>query len=82
VPPYKFGTLKPGDRLSIKLFRERELFSSAQIDLSLTLTITKNGTIRLPYLTDVHAAGLTVVELQDELRARYEMRFKEPPRVS
>jgi polysaccharide export outer membrane protein len=67
--------LGPGDLISVSVFEVEELSQlKARIPLS--------GTIILPLIGAVRAAGRTAVELQEDLRQRLQQRYMHDPQVS
>jgi polysaccharide export outer membrane protein len=62
--------LGPGDSIDINVFD--------QPDLSRTVIIKPDGSISLPLIGDVKAAGLTTTELQDSLTQAYAKYLKSP----
>src|SRR5436305_3532870 len=62
--PYTAVTLSPGDVLKLSFAEES--------DLDQTQKIRRDGTISLPYLGQVTAAGTRVIDLQKELVRRYD----------
>jgi polysaccharide export outer membrane protein len=52
----------PGDQLQISVY--------GQPDLSKEYTVTAEGNLSLPLVGQIHAAGLTVVQLEGEVRHR------------
>lgn len=61
LPPVQTGhyTLGPGDKVRIITFGTRQLTG--------TFTVSDSGTISVPLLGEVRAAGLTAPQLQDEV---------------
>jgi protein involved in polysaccharide export with SLBB domain len=66
--------LAPGDVLVLQIF---ELIAQGQTDVS-TRTVDQGGKIRLPTLGEIQAGGLTVIELEDELRRKLEPFIRRP----
>lgn len=66
--------LSPGDVVILQIF---ELIAQGQTDVS-TRTIDQGGKIRLPTIGEVQAAGLTVTELEDEIRRKLEPFIRRP----
>jgi polysaccharide export outer membrane protein len=62
--------LGPGDQIQITVFDAP--------DLSRTVTITPDGTIDLPLINSVHAAGKTASQLEADLTARYAKYLRAP----
>jgi len=60
----------PGDRLQIHVY--------AQPDLSKEYAVTAEGDLSMPLAGQVHAAGLSVVQLEDQLRQRFAEYIKKP----
>lgn len=67
-------TLAPGDKLRVTVFGEPTLTGEH--------TITGAGNISFPLIGNVPAQGMTVEQLQDELRKRLGAGYIEDPRVS
>ena len=65
--PYK---IRAGDWLGI--------FVDGEPDLSLVLPVASNGTISMPLVNDFHAGGLTLEELQNQIRQRLEQYVRDP----
>jgi protein involved in polysaccharide export with SLBB domain len=74
----KLGKLVPGDTLSLTLFRQPE-YLSGRMDLRLRVGVLDDGTISLPLLGKVPAAGLTMSELNTALQESYMIYFNNPP---
>jgi polysaccharide export outer membrane protein len=63
--------LGPEDQITVRVFAANDLPNKpVQID--------NDGTVTLPMIGQVHAAGLTVEQLQDNLVAAYKKYFKDP----
>ncbi len=62
--------IQPGDRIALKVWREKEL--------SDTLTVDENAMLVLPRLGPFSVARQTVGSLQDSLRARYAEYLRNP----
>jgi polysaccharide export outer membrane protein len=62
--------LSPGDVLKLSFAEES--------DLDQTQKIRRDGTISLPYLGQVRAAGKRVIDLQHELTSRYDQYLDNP----
>src|SRR5215831_20945551 len=78
VAQMKLGKLQPGDRLSIAFHREPDR-EGGMMNLTLFFTIFEDGTIRVPFLDKVPAAGLSIFELTQALQDDYEIYFALPP---
>jgi len=74
----KLGKLVPGDALSVMLFKQPESIDDHSMRLTLNVAVLEDGTIRLPLLERVSAAGLSVFELNSAVQRRYEDRFSSP----
>jgi protein involved in polysaccharide export with SLBB domain len=74
----KLGKLQPGDQLSIAFHRDPDR-EGGMMNLTLFFTIFEDGTIRVPFLDKVPAAGLSVFELAQRLRDQYDGYFALPP---
>ena len=68
--PHTVVRLSPGDVLKLSFAEES--------DLDQTQRIRRDGTISLPYLGQVRAAGKRVIDLQHELTRRYEEYLDNP----
>ena len=68
--PYTTVRLSPGDVLKLSFAEES--------DLDQTQKIRRDGTISLPYLGQVTAAGKRVIDLQHELTRRYDEYLDSP----
>jgi len=68
--PHTAVTLSPGDVLKLSFAEES--------DLDQTQKIRRDGTISLPYLGQVTAAGRRVIDLQRELVRRYDQYLENP----
>src|SRR5947199_8679334 len=68
--PHTAVTLSPGDVLKLSFAEES--------DLDQTQKIRRDGTISLPYLGQVTAAGRRVIDLQHELTRRYDEYLDNP----
>jgi len=68
--PYTTVRLSPGDVLKLSFAEES--------DLDQTQKIRRDGTISLPYLGQVTAAGRRVIDLQHELTRRYDEYLDNP----
>ena len=68
--PYTTVRLSPGDVLKLSFAEES--------DLDQTQKIRRDGTISLPYLGEVTAAGRRVIDLQHELTRRYDEYLDNP----
>jgi len=66
--------LRPGDKLSLVVFGVK--------DLSGELQIAAEGTIALPLVDNVKAAGLTVTELTDAVREKLMAGYLRDPKVT
>jgi polysaccharide biosynthesis/export protein len=67
--------LGPGDLVEVSVFDVQELSK-------LKLRIPLSGTITLPLIGTIAAAGLTAAELQNEIRARLQEKYMHDPQVS
>ena len=65
----------PGDLIEISVFEVDELSK-------LKLRIPIRGTITLPLIGQIRAAGRTAIELEDDIRARLEQKYMHEPQVS
>jgi protein involved in polysaccharide export with SLBB domain len=74
----KLGKLRARDNVSIAFHRapDRE---GGMMDLEMTFSIFEDGTIRVPFLGKVPAAGLSVFELAQTLKDQYNAYFALPP---
>jgi polysaccharide export outer membrane protein len=68
--PYTAVRLSPGDVLKLSFAEES--------DLDQTQRIRRDGTISLPYLGQVRAAGRRVIDLQHDLTQRYDQYLDNP----
>ena len=68
--PHTAVRLSPGDVLKLSFAEES--------DLDQTQRIRRDGTISLPYLGQVRAAGKRVIDLQHELTQRYDQYLDNP----
>jgi protein involved in polysaccharide export with SLBB domain len=75
----KTGKLIPGDTLSIAFFRPPEDKLDGVLSVKLAVAVADDGTITLPVLDKVPAAGLNIMELNSALKARYAAAFVHPP---
>ena len=66
-------TLGPDDVLAVRVWREP--------DLSGTLTVRPDGTISMPLLNEIHAGGLTPIQLGDQITAALS-KFVNSPQVT
>lgn len=78
--PIKFtdptiGTIAPGDRLSIKVLGEPDLTSDQYL-------VDAAGTIEMPLIGDISAAGRTVEAIRNEVARRLGQRFIRNPQVA
>ena len=73
----RLGKLVPGDTLSVTIFRQPESLNG-MMNLRLRLGVLDDGTISLPLLGKVPAAGLTISELNTALQERYKTYFNNP----
>jgi protein involved in polysaccharide export with SLBB domain len=74
----KSGKLQPGDQLSISFHREPDR-EGGMMNLTLFVTIFEDGTIRVPFVDKIPAAGFSVFELAQRLREQYDGYFALPP---
>ena len=74
----RLGKLVPGDTLSVTVFRQPE-YLNGTMNLRLRLGVLDDGTISLPLLGKVPAAGVTISELNTALQERYKTYFNNPP---
>lgn len=65
----------PGDLIEVSVFEVEELSK-------LKLRIPLRGTITLPLLGQIPAAGRTAIELEDEIRDRLQQQYMHDPQVS
>jgi protein involved in polysaccharide export with SLBB domain len=79
MPVSKLGKLVPGDTLSIRFFRPLEDKLDGVINLTLTVAVADDGTITVPVLDKVPAAGLSIMELNSVLQQRYAAAYIHPP---
>ncbi|HWP35470.1 MAG TPA: polysaccharide biosynthesis/export family protein, partial [Thermodesulfobacteriota bacterium] len=75
LPPAADLPLGPGDLIEVSVFDVREL-SGLKVRVSL------QGLVTFPLLGSVRVAGLTPIELEEELRARLRQAFMHDPQVS
>ena len=68
-------TLKPGDKIAVRVYGESELSVSE-------LIIDNAGTVSLPLIGDVRAISHTATELASQIEAAYAARFLRNPRVT
>jgi polysaccharide biosynthesis/export protein len=68
--PHTAVRLSPGDVLKLSFAEES--------DLDQTQKVRRDGTISLPYLGQVRAAGRRVIDLQHELTSRYDQYLDNP----
>ena len=78
IAQIKLGKLQPGDQLSIAFHRDPDR-EGGMLNLTLFFTIFEDGTIRVPFLDKVLAAGLSVFELGQKLKDQYDGYFALPP---
>jgi protein involved in polysaccharide export with SLBB domain len=78
IAQVKLGKLMPGDQLRIAFHRDPDR-EGGMINLTLFFTIFEDGTIRVPFLDKVPAAGLSVSELVQTLKETYDVYFALPP---
>ena len=78
IAQIKLGKLQPGDQLSIAFHRDPDR-EGGMMNLTLFFTILEDGTIRVPFLDKVPAAGLSVFELAQKLKDQYDGYFALPP---
>jgi Polysaccharide biosynthesis/export protein len=74
----KLGKLVPGDTLSVMLFKQPESIYDHSMRLTLNVAVLEDGTIQLPLLERVSAAGLSVFALNNAVQHRYEDWFSRP----
>lgn len=76
-PPATDGDLPvgPGDLIEISVFEVEELSK-------LRLRIPARGVISIPLIGQIHAAGRTATELEDEVRTRLQQKFVHNPQVA
>jgi len=67
--------LGTGDLLEISVFEVEELSK-------IRLRVPARGVISLPLVGQIHAAGRTTAELEDEIRGRLQRKFMHDPQVS
>ena len=67
--------LGPGDLIEVSVFDVEELSK-------LKLRISIRGTITLPLIGEIHAAGRTAIELEHHIRAKLEQEYMHSPQVS
>jgi protein involved in polysaccharide export with SLBB domain len=77
----RLGKLVPGDTLSVTVFRQPE-YLNGRMDLRLRVGVLDDGTISLPLLGKVPAAGLTISDLNTALQESYKTYFNNPPPAS
>ncbi len=68
------GSIAPGDRLLIKVLGEPDLTSDQYL-------VDENGTVEMPLIGDIKAAGRTVESVRDEIARRLGKRFVRDPQV-
>ena len=78
IAQVKLGRLQPGDQLSIAFHRDPDR-EGGMLNLTLFFTIFEDGTIRVPFLDKVLAAGLSIFELTQALKDDYDTYFALPP---
>jgi protein involved in polysaccharide export with SLBB domain len=78
IAQVKLGKLQAGDRLSIAFHRDPDR-EGGMMNLTLFVSIFEDGTIHVPFLDKVPAAGLSVFELNQTLLADYAVYFALPP---
>src|SRR5215467_5041899 len=78
IAQIKLGKLQPGDQLSIAFHRDPDR-EGGMLNLTLFFTIFEDGTIRVPFLDKVPAAGLSIFELTQALKDDYDTYFALPP---
>jgi polysaccharide export outer membrane protein len=69
-PPDATYVVDPPDVLSIE--------SPSDSSLDRTVPIRQDGTVTLPYLEDVHVAGLTTIQVREKLENLYSKYYQEP----
>ena len=69
-PPSTQYLIGPEDILNINVWKEPEL--------TLSVTVRADGKISMPLVNDVHAAGLTPMELRKELTKRFSKYIDDP----
>jgi polysaccharide export outer membrane protein len=65
----------PGDLIEVSVFEVEELSK-------LKVRVPLRGTITMPLLGPIPAAGRTAIELEDDIRARLQQKFMHNPQVS
>lgn len=65
----------PGDLIEVSVFEVEELSK-------LKLRVPLRGTITLPLVGQIPAAGRTAIELEDDIRARLQAKYMHDPQVS
>lgn len=65
----------PGDLIEVSVFEVEELSK-------LKLRVPMRGSVTLPLLGQIPAAGRTAIELEDEIRTRLQQRYMHDPQVS
>ncbi len=75
VTDMTIGTIAPGDRLAIKVLGEPDLTSDQYL-------VDAAGTIEMPLIGDLKAAGRTVEATRDEIARRLGQRFIRDPQVA
>jgi hypothetical protein len=88
----KLGPLQTGDVLIVRISKDTEPVLGGQISsFSWRVVVAKDGTIAVPFLGKIRAAGMSIPELDRNLQARYAEYFgaasqffkpSVPPRVS
>jgi protein involved in polysaccharide export with SLBB domain len=78
IAQVKLGKLQAGDQLSIAFHRDPDR-EGGMLNLTLFFTIFEDGTIRVPFLDKVPAAGLSIFELTKALQDDYAIYFALPP---
>jgi protein involved in polysaccharide export with SLBB domain len=73
----KLDKLQPGDQLSIAFHRDPDR-EGGMMNLTLTVRIFEDGKIRVPFLDQVPAAGLSVLEAVQKLQDDYDTYFALP----
>jgi hypothetical protein len=79
MPVPKLGKLVPGDTLRIGIYRPREDKLDGVWNLTLTVGVFDDGTITVPELGRVRAAGMSITELNSTLQQRYTEAFLNLP---
>jgi polysaccharide export outer membrane protein len=75
VAPSGAYLLRPGDRIAISVYQEPELTQPE-------VALDESGTISVPLIGEVHAAGRSTADLAHEIQLAYGRRYLRDPQVN